>query len=289
MGIWTRLITPSEADIAFKFTITTTSANTVFTLPLADYNGVTPIISVDWGDGNINGVTSSTDTNRIHTYSLASTYTISITGKCPAFVVSNNASIRTLIKSIVQWGDVGMMYMNFYGCSSITSFPVAYKGLANMDSFANFMRSTGITSIPPGFFDFSTSATIFTDAFSFTSITSIPTDLFKYNTQATTFNSTFNNCTLLSSYPSTLFDTNINVVNFASTFRNCRALTSPLQFTYNTQVTTFGNIYYMNSTTNSLTGTAPTLWTRSPLPYGVGAFHNCIGLTNYSSIPSYFK
>ena len=89
--------------------------------------------------------------------------------------------------------------------------------------------------------------------------------------------------------PSTLFDQNTTAVNFSGTFYNCRALTNVLQFTYNTSVTIFNNVYYMSSTSNALTGTAPTLWTRTPTPSGTRAFYNCIGLTNYASIPSNFK
>jgi hypothetical protein len=38
-----------------------------------------------------------------------------------------------------------------------------------------------------------------------------------------------------------------------------------------------------------MSGTAPSLWTRVPQPYGVGAFKNCTGLSNFASIPSNFK
>jgi hypothetical protein len=75
----------------------------------------------------------------------------------------------------------------------------------------------------------------------------------------------------------------------ASCFRNCRSLTQPLQFTFNTSVTTFANIYNMGTTTNSMTGTAPTLWLRIPQPFGFAAFRNCINLTNFAAIPSNFK
>jgi hypothetical protein len=45
----------------------------------------------------------------------------------------------------------------------------------------------------------------------------------------------------------------------------------------------------MSSASNALTGTAPTLWTRTPTPSGTGAFFNCTGLANYASIPANFK
>jgi hypothetical protein len=166
---------------------------------------------------------------------------------------------------------------------------VGYRGLGNMISFSGFMRGTGITTIPSDIFSFSPLATTFSDIFSFTSITSIPSGLFTNNTQATSFGSAFSGCTLLNTYPSDLFDTNTSVLSFASTFRNCVALTQPLQFTNNTSVTIFDNVYNMPSTSNAMSGTAPTLWLRTPTPSGTAAFRNCTGLSNFAAIPSNFK
>jgi len=289
MGIARRLSSQSNAVAQpFQFTIQI-GAGGSFTLPLVDYNGLTPNFVVTWGDGNSNTITSSTDSNRLHTYASAGTYQISITGFVPGFIVNNTTAIKSLIKSVDAWGTVGFRQVNFYGCISVTTLPTDYIGLQDVEVFSSFMRNTGITSIPSGIFQYSTNASNFSDAFSFTNITSIPSGLFTNNVNASVFGSTFNSCLLLASYPSNLFDTCINAVNFSSTFRLCKLLTSPLQFTYNTQVTTFSNVYYMSSTSNSMSGTAPTIWLRSPQPYGAGAFHNCTGLSNYSSIPANFK
>jgi hypothetical protein len=54
-------------------------------------------------------------------------------------------------------------------------------------------------------------------------------------------------------------------------------------------VTVFNNVYNMNSTSNAMTGTAPTLWSRVPEPSGFRAFYNCVNLTNYASIPANWK
>jgi hypothetical protein len=45
----------------------------------------------------------------------------------------------------------------------------------------------------------------------------------------------------------------------------------------------------MTTTSNALTGTAPTIWSRTPTPTGTDAFNNCIGLSNFASIPANFK
>jgi hypothetical protein len=295
MGIFRRLIPSDEEVVPFRVQVTTSVSNTVFTLPLVNYGTFTPNFSVNWGDASSGTVVSITDSNRIHTYVNPGVYTITITGFMPGWKVNNSSAIRTLITGIIDFGRVGLRTLDFFGCGNITSIPasgtmeVGYDGLSEMVSFAGFMRGTGITTIPTDIFQSSPLAQTFTDSFSFTSITSIPSGLFSSNPLASVFSGTFNGCQSLSSYPSNLFDACPNVINFSSTFRNCRALTQPLQFTFNTQVTTFGNIYNMVSTTNSMSGTAPTLWLRVPEPLGTAAFRNCTGLSNFASIPVNWK
>jgi hypothetical protein len=301
MGIARRLVeSESSAVFPFVFKITTTTANTVFTTPLVDYGGLTPSVIISWGDGGANSplITSSTSVDRIHTFVTPGTYTITISGFMPGFRVDNNSSIRNLITELVQWGIVGLRTVNFYGCVNLTAIPGSgslsgvggYTGLAEVVSFASFMRGTRINSIPADIFDYSPNATTFTDSFSsITTITTVPSGLFDNVPNATTFASCFFACTALTSVPSTLFDTNTLAVNFSSTFRNCRALTNVLQFTYNTNVTIFNNIYNMSSSANALTGTAPEIWNRVPTPSGTDAFNNCFGLSNYASIPVNFK
>ena len=300
MGIAKRLV-ESESSVVFPFVfkITTTASNTVFTVPLVDSSGLAPNLTINWGDTTSSPlISSSTSSDRIHTYVTAGTYVITISGFMPGFRVDNNASIRNLITEIVQWGIVGLRVINFYGCTNLTAIPGSaslsgvggYTGLSEVSSFASFMRSTRITTIPTDIFDYSPNATTFTDTFSsVTTLTTVPSGLFNNVPLATTFASCFFACSGLTSVPSTLFDSCPNVVNFSSTFRNCRALTNVLQFANNTNVTIFNNIYNMSSTTNALTGTAPELWNRTPTPSGTDAFNNCTGLSNFASIPANFK
>ena len=298
MSIARKLIPLEGAEsFPFIFTITTISANTIFTLPIADYGVLTPLFSVNWGDASSGTVTSSTDPNRIHTFVSPGSYTITISGFMPSFKVNNNAAIRNLITGIVQFGNVGIRAFDFYGCINLTSIPSSaamsavggYDGLAEMVNFAAFMRSTGLTSIPSDIFSNCPNVTTFSNAFASTQITSIPNGLFNVNTLVTDFSSCFSNCTSLSNVPLTLFDQNTIVANFSSTFRNCLAVSEPLQFTYNTSVTVFNNLYNMSTTANAMTGTAPTLWSRSPAPSGTDAFRNCLNLSNYASIPLIWK
>jgi hypothetical protein len=216
----------------------------------------------------------------------------------PGFSVNNNSAIRNLITEIVQFGIVGLRTINFYGCQNVTSIPSSaslsavggYTGLDEVVSFSGFMQATRITSIPADMFQYSTKATTFSNTFaSVLTLTTVPSGLFNNVPNVTTFASCFFGCTALTSVPSDLFDQNTTAVNFSGTFYNCRALTNVLQFTYNTSVTIFNNVYNMSSTVNSLSGTAPEIWNRIPIPAGTNAFNNCTGLTNFASIPSTFK
>jgi hypothetical protein len=295
MGIYRRLIPQGFGEpVPFIIRVSVTAGQS-FTLPLVAFGGVQPDIFVQWGDGDVSDVISTTDTNRIHTYTTTGVYDITILGNMPGFKVNNNSAIRNLITGIIDFGRVGLKTLDFFGCTNITSIPasntmeVGYRGLGSIVSFSGFMRGTGITSIPSDIFAFSPIANTFSDIFAFTSITSIPSGLFNNNTQATSFGSAFNGCTLLNTYPLDLFNTNTLVLSFASTFRNCVALTQPLQFTNNTSVTIFDNVYNMPSTSNAMSGNAPTLWLRTPTPSGTAAFRNCTGLANFAAIPSNFR
>lgn len=300
MSIARKLIPSDSAQVfPFVFKITTTVANTVFTVPLVDYGLLKPNLTISWGDSTSSPlITSSSSTDRIHTYVDAGTYTITISGFMPGFSVNNNAGIRNLITELVQWGIVGLRTINFYGCQNLTTIPGSddldlvggYTGLAEVVNFNSAFQATRLSAIPADLFDYSPNATTFSNTFaSILTLTTVPTGLFDNVPQATTFASCFFACTALTSVPSTLFDQNINATNFSGTFRNCRALTNVLQFTNNTNALIFNNCYNMSSTTNALVGNAPELWNRTPTPSGTDCFNNCFGLSNYASIPANFK
>ena len=81
----------------------TVSNNESITLPVAGECDFT----VDYGDGTGEyEVTSSTDEDRIHTYTAAGTYTVTIKGKVP-IINSRNYGSETISKlvKIIQWRD----------------------------------------------------------------------------------------------------------------------------------------------------------------------------------------
>lgn len=244
-------------DISMILQITTTSDNQSIVLP--HINGYDYDYMVDYGDDTpLVHVTTYNPTS--HEYLTMGNYTLKISGLCETFDTnSGDGSINTTIIQVLQWGNVGLKKVSFYGCNNLTSLGIGGTSLALVSDFSNFAKyCTSLTSIPSTMFSNSTSATIFTSAFEeCTSLTSIPSTLFDNNTSVTDFSYTFKNCTSLTSIPSTLFDNNTEVVNFSYTFNNC----------------------------TSLTGSAPLLWDRTSEPIGTDCFSGCTSLDNYAFIP----
>ena len=309
MSIARRLISIEAGQVRpFKFTIQV-GANQLFELPLTSPGGKQPNITVTWGDGSgTTTITSTTSSDRFHTYTSGGTYQIVVNGYCPGFNVNNNPSYKTLYRSVDDWGQVRFEQIDFYGCSNLTTIPndgntptpnaTLNEGLNTVLRFDSTFRQTGINVIPAGLFDYSGNAISFIDTFVFIGISSIPSGLFDNNTNVSSFSGTFNACLSLSSIPNGLFDNNTQVVNFSSVFRNCRSLTAiPSNFfTNNQSVTTFANAFNMATTANSLGGTTPTdtpsgdeIFERTPTPVGTDCFAFCSGLTNFGLIPSTFK
>ena len=291
MTIARRLI-KIEGDVEpFIVRITTTIANTVLELPIYAADFRQPSIIVEWGDGQLSTITSTSDNDRFHTYVTPGTYDIVISGFLSGFRVDNNSTYRSLYRGVVQWGNVGLITLSFYGCNNFTFIPSSgFAGLNSVVNWNNTFRATGLTSIPAGMFDESGTAQTFIDTFSFTQVTSVPNNLFDNNTQVYSFSSCFNACTALTTIPYELFRYNTQVTNFSSTFRNCRQLQNIPTFQYNPNVSIFLNIFNMTSTTNqsSLWDLDEALWLRDPQPLGSDAFRNCTGIgTNPSSTYSY--
>jgi hypothetical protein len=292
MSIARRLITTAGGGeiLPFEFELTV-GDNRLYELPIVTVDGTQPNIQVRWGDGSISPLIENvSDVERFHTYTSAGTYIVSVIGSLPGFRV-DNSSYKLLYTNIINWGNVGLRSINFYGCTNITTIPAGADGLSRVTQFNNTFRNTGITSIPSDLFGSATSAQSFVDTFSFTRITTIPNNLFDSCINATSFSSTFNACTVLVSVPVELFRYNTKIINFSSTFRNNRALTNIPTFQYNPNVTIFTNIFNMSSTTNGSSnwGNVEALWSRSPEPLGTAAFRNCTGITNYASIPVNWK
>ena len=121
---------------AFITTWRTTTDNESITIPT--HIGSTYNYNVDWGDGMVNfGYTGATT----HTYTTASTYTVSITGDFPR-IYFNNEGDKDKIISIDRWGDIAWSSMNsaFEGCVNLGYTATDTPDLSRVSSMAEMFR-----------------------------------------------------------------------------------------------------------------------------------------------------
>ena len=107
-------------DNNFIMTVDTTkagSASDTFVLPLQ--NGATSI-TVDWGDGNSDVITTYNQSELTHQYSSSGSYQISVDGQFHG-INFNNAGDKLKLSSIDNWGAnvFGTMNSSFSGCSNM--------------------------------------------------------------------------------------------------------------------------------------------------------------------------
>jgi len=161
------------------------------TIPL--YNTTGYNCSFNWGDGSApTSVTAYDGTGRTHVYATPGIYQVLITGTCKGIFFNNTGDKNNLIK-IIQWGSVGMCYMDcaFYFCSNLVSIPnvCAPPDVNTIDT--NAYRYTSITAvnIPTtvttiGNFAFANITTLSAIAFP-SSVTSLGTGVCFYNSALT--------------------------------------------------------------------------------------------------------
>ena len=151
------LINTSVIAQAFVSTWETTSDGESITIPgdaVEAYN-----YNIDWGDGSPQeSVTTSTAT---HTYSLAGTYTVAITGTFPR-ILFNDTGDKDKILSIEEWGSISWTSMAnaFFGCSNlvinatdapdlslVTSLSQMFAGTTSLVDNGGVMGSWNLTNV----------------------------------------------------------------------------------------------------------------------------------------------
>ena len=99
--------------------------------------------AVDWGDGQTdNNVTGDIT----HTYAMAGTYTVSISGDFPRIVSDDNtATDAPKLLSIEQWGDIQWQSMNsaFSGCSNLVGNASDVPDLSQVTDMSRMFNRAG--------------------------------------------------------------------------------------------------------------------------------------------------
>jgi hypothetical protein len=234
---------------------TTASDGDSITLPLVA--GFSYNCTVDWGDlGPTSTITSYDDADKVHTYALAGTYPVVITGTCEGWSFGNDPTSKDNIVEIVRWGSgtVGFKYLadGFLGCSYLSTVcdaPIILHNVSNKEFKLDglFSGCSSLTPVPASIFSYVTSITslnyIFKDC---TSIPSIPSNLFQYNTKLVRLDFAFAGCSSLSSIPSDLLSYCPDLCALTSVFEGCTALTSigsSSLFSNNRKITAFQNTF----------------------------------------------
>ncbi len=147
--------------------------NTTVTLP--HLSGYVYTYFVDWGDGSPRKyVAAYNDPNASHTYAVAGTYEVKIVGTCESFWVSNGA-MKGYITKHLKFGDIGLVALNFYGCSNLTgTIPDDSEGLNKLVNGAAMYFGTSVSgSIPSNFLYYSHLVTNLSYALASTDLTGI--------------------------------------------------------------------------------------------------------------------
>ena len=124
---------------SFVTTWQTTSNLESITIPTSGggYN-----YSVNWGDGT---TSSGHNGNATHTYDVAGTYSVSISGSFPR-IYFNNSGDKDKIFSIDQWGIGSWTSMEyaFAGCSNLNGQASDIPDLSNVHSVYNMFQNTSL-------------------------------------------------------------------------------------------------------------------------------------------------
>jgi surface protein len=141
--------TPSPVPNPFISVWRTTSPSETITLPL-ESSGTYSFV-VDWGDGNIDTITSWNQTERTHTYSIAGDYVVTIEGTLIGYRFYDYGTEAPKLIEIQRWGCLRFINTSYYffGCSNLVLTGVT--DTINLDGInslvAMFQNCTSITTI----------------------------------------------------------------------------------------------------------------------------------------------
>ncbi len=297
-------VSQSGKDVsAIIFVYTITSGSTQIRLPLSG----TVNCTVDWGDGNVESVTSS---NPTHTYAAAGEFDVSVSGTVTALKQYSGYSKDNgdkWLTSVKQWGKTGLTSME----KAFQYSGVEYLPESTGDSFAEvttfeyaFSRCESLVSVPAGTFENCPLATSFDSTFEYcdglknvdskftgctgvkdfsylfywcSALETIPEGMFVGCSKVENFRYIFYKCEKLTSAPVDMFDGCVSVTNFSSAFYQCYALTgeSPYSVIDGEKV----HLYERSDHTDVFAKPSSTS----------KCFTSCTGLTDYDDIPSGWK
>ena len=279
---------PPPIDTTFKITVDTTkagSASNTFVLPLQ--SGATNM-TVYWGDGNSDLITTYNQAELTHVYSVSGSYQISLDGSFRG-IRFGNLGDKLKLSSIDNWGTNQWVTMAsaFHGCSNLTA-----NYTDNLDSslVTDMTRCFMSCSSFNGALNIDTSSV--TDFFFCFYVCSSFNQEINWNTSSVnssqSFSNMFNGCTILNSSFS-FSDTSL-AKNFSSMFANCIAFNQPIDFNTSSATTIGGMFINCYAFNQSINFTATLCTNIQSMFQGCNAMNSSINLTTSSLLTncSYF-
>jgi len=191
-------------DDMFKITINTAGS---FTLP---FQNAATNVTVYWGDGSSDVITSYNQSELTHTYSSAGVYQISVDGQFGG-VKFNNGVSRLELTSIDNWGS-----------AALSSNSTSFRGCSNVNgSYTDYPNILVVTD----------------SQYMFEGCSNFNSTLVLNTSKVTATNNMFTNCVNLNSLLT--FDTS-NVTTMRIMFQGCSSFNQPLSFD-TSNVTTLQN------------------------------------------------
>lgn len=273
-----------------------------FTFPagnIGTYNA-----TIDWGDSTTSEITTYNDADLTHTYTSSGERIIQVTGTFPWFYLNNSATGDLLIK-VINWGNIHLESLvgAFYGAGNLNELPEGpITGASSVASLNNTFRNTGslllvddnlldslvnvtsmvltfnnseIKGVPPGFLDKLVLLTNMQQTFFSSGIDSIPHNLLDYNILLTSLYGTFAS-TGITYIPDNFIDNNDKITVLAAMFSGCSNLSG-----------SSGEFWLNPSGASNYTLIPPDY--DSGVPNGQNCYQSCTGLSDYSTIPIYWK
>ena len=259
--------------------------------------------TIDWGDNTSTIITDGvfTQTLLTHEYHIAGVYTVTInseTGEMPVYTLWNYKDVNN----------------NNYKTTKIISpfLPVIYTtgSKVTTPNYSSFSLQTGckVDYIPENLFkkvDYLRGLREFFIKVS--TLEEIPSGIFDCLPNIVDITRLFQDCSNLRKLPDNLFANNMNIYDFGAIFRWCDKLVinpkvfGDLTTRFSNLPSSITNISFLDTflmnNENTVSGTAPALWNcvfkkedgTILTPSKRQTFYNCLGLSNYSDIPSDWK
>ncbi|PKL77660.1 MAG: hypothetical protein CVV25_13965 [Ignavibacteriae bacterium HGW-Ignavibacteriae-4] len=209
-----------EKVLPFISTWVTSAPNESITLPLLSSGGQYDFV-VDWGDGNIETITTN---SAIHNYATASTQTITISGLINGWKF-NGSGDKDKITDISQWGCLkGAGNAAFYNCRNLQVSATDIFNTEGITDFSDqFALCTSLTNLDVSNWDMSSGIEFDYQFYGCQSLTSLNVAGWDVSS-GTDFSSQFQSCNNLTTLDVSGWDVSSGTYFFAQ-FANCSSLT----------------------------------------------------------------